>query len=283
MIFKDCLYGQIRKLHAGDGLTCLSLPNDISSIIPKQEVVTWDNTTGMNPLWDSMPEFTVATLSYGKMLETSWDMNSVWLKELTNNVKFTADEFEALVREDYTNECTLLCKRLSMWWLIDYFLNRPDVLDYDYIIVRQVDTVIQPDCNAEQILDEMATSNQKIFKSDHVPAGIPVCYDLSRGRDPQHHSSTMITSHAFILNREAVIILKDNFYQLVLNEIDHYYNLLGADNFLDGDPGGILHRICVKQTIESLSLQEIYMRPEDCRIGDKGGTVNYSNLDRSGV
>jgi hypothetical protein len=69
MSFKDCLYGQVRKLNGYPELKCTDLPNDVSTIIGKQEVITWDNTTGMNPLYDSLPTDTL--LSYGEMLATA--------------------------------------------------------------------------------------------------------------------------------------------------------------------------------------------------------------------
>lgn len=281
MSFKDCLYGQVRKLHGYPNLECTDLPNDLISLITKQEIITWDNTTGMNPLWNSLP--TVVLLSYGEMLEKSWNMDLVWLKELTNGEKYTATQFEESIKENYNNEFTLISKRLSMWWFIDCFLNRPDVLNYDHVIIRQIDTLFNPFCNVEMIKDEMTRRHQKVFSSDNIPAGVPICYDLSLDMNRRHPSSTMITSHTFILNRKAVKILKDNFYQLVLNEIDYYYKMIGPNNFLNGDPGGIMHRICIKQNVEPISLREIFLRPEWCRGGEKGGTIDFSNLDRSGA
>jgi hypothetical protein len=133
------------------------------------------------------------------------------------------------------------------------------------------------------IHDEMALRNNKVFSSNNIPAGVPVCYDLTLDMCMRHSSATMLTSHGFILNRAAVITLKDNFYQWTLDEIDYYYNMLGPYNFLNGDPGGIMHRICVKQNVESISLRDLFLRPEDCRGGEKGGGVDFSNLDRSGL
>jgi hypothetical protein len=281
MSFKDCLYGQVRKLNGYPELKCTDLPNDVSTIIGKQEVITWDNTTGMNPLYDSLPTDTL--LSYGEMLATAWDMDSIWLKQITNGDQLDPEEYEARIMEDYSNEFTLLSKRLALWWFTDCFLNREDVLDYDFVIIRQVDTLWNPHCNARMVFDEMGRSNQKVFNNYNIPEGIPVCYDLSMDMNRRHPSATMLTSHAFILNREAVKILKDNFFRFSLHEVDFYYTILGSNNFLNGDPGGIMHKICIKNDVESVSLREVFLRPEFCRGGEKGGKVDYSNLDRTGV
>lgn len=281
MNFKDCLYGQMRILRGYPDLKCTDLPNDLDSVVTRQQIITWNNNTGMNPLYNHMRDITL--MSYGEMLEKSWDMDSVWLDRITDGKKLTAAEYEAKVMEDYSNEFTLLCKRLSMWWLIGQCLNQPDVLDYDFVIVRQIDTLFNPHCNAEMLADEMARANTKVLGGKDIPAGIPVCYDLSKDMDRRHASSTMLTSHAFILNRDAVITLKDSFYQKALHEVDYYYIMLGSHNFLNGDPGGIMHRICIKQNVEPMSVREIFLRPEHCRGGDKGGKVDFSNIDRTGA
>jgi hypothetical protein len=290
MNFKDCLYGQVRKLHAFPDLSCTDLPNDLASLVPKQEIITWNNATGMNPHWDTLP--VTELLSYGDMIVESQAMGSAWINKLTHG-NFSAADFEACVRDDYKNEITLICKRLAQWWMIDRFLNRPDALNYDFVIVRQIDTLFNPIANVEMLESELKRSNEKIFFSgetsikpavcydDRYTGMIPICYDVSLDME-RHPSSTMISSHAFILNRSAVITLKDNFYQLALNEIDHYYKLLGSSNYLDGDPGGIMHRICVKQNVEPISLRAVFLRPEVCRGGEKGGKIDFANLDRVG-
>lgn len=156
-------------------------------------------------------------------------------------------------------------------------------MDYDFVIVRQIDTLFDPNVNAEMIVDEMAIANLKVFGTKDIPVGIPVCYDSSLDTDRRHTSSTMLSSHAFILNREAVSTLKDSFYQKALHEVDYYYMLLGSHNFLNGDPGGIMHRVCIKQNVELLSVRGIFLSPEVCRGREKGGTIDYSNLDRTGI
>ena len=282
MRFKDCLFGQIRKLNAYPDLRCIDLPNDLASVITKHEIITWDNATGMNPLCDALPEFTIDKMSYGEMLVKTVGME--YLNKITDGQQFHAAKFEELIREDYNNGYTRLCKLLAQWWHIHHFLKRPDLFHYDFIILRQTDTLFNPHVNAEMLVNEMEKRNQKFFSSRNIPNGVAVCYDFSFDRKQRHPSTTWVPSHGFILNPAAIHKLKDNFYQFVVNEIDYYWKLLGTtDIFLLADPGVIMPRICIKQDVEPIAIRDPLLLPEVCRGGKKGGTINFSNLDRAGV
>ena len=281
MNFKDCLFGQVRKLNAYPDSKCTDLPNDLAEVVTGQEIITWDNATGMNPLYGYLPEFTVDHMSYGEMLTKTFDME--YLNSLTDGKRLHSEKFEDLIREDYNNEFTRLCKLLGQWWHMHHFLKRPDLFLYDYIILRQIDTLFNPDVNAEMLVNEMEKRNQKFFSSRTVPAGVPVCYDFSFDMKQRHPSTTWIPSHGFILNPAAIHKLKDNFYQFAVAEIDHYWKMLGTNIFLPGDPGVIMPRICIKQNVEPISIRDPLLHPAVCRGGDKGGTVDFSNLDRTGV
>ena len=280
MRIKDCLFGQVRKLHAYPDLICTDLPNDLADVVTKQEIITWNNTTGMNPLCDYLPAI---LMSYGEMLEETFEMEETHLKALTGGRQFTADHYEVLIREDYNNEYTRLCKLLAQWWHMHHFLKRPDLFLYDFIILRQIDTLFNPDINAEMLINEMEKRNEKFFSSPNIPGGVAVCYDFSFDLKQRHPSSTWVPSHGFILNPAAIHKFKDNFYQCAVKEIDHYWKMLGTNIFLPGDPGIIMPRICVKQNVEPISIRDPLLRPEQCRGGNKGGTIDFSNLDRAGA
>lgn len=281
MNFKDCLFGQVRKLNNYPDMLCTDLPNDLRSIITKHEIITWDNATGMNPLCDDLPEFTIDKMSYGEMLVKTVDME--YLDTIPGGRPITKWLFEELIRKDYTNEYTRLCKLLGQWWHIHHFLKRPDLFLYDFIILRQIDTLFNPDVDAEMLINEMEKRNQKFFSSPNIPDGVAVCYDFSFDLKQRHPSTTWVSSHGFILNPAAIHKFKDNFYQFAVKEIDHYWKMLGNDIFLIGDPGVIMPRICIKQNVEPISIRDPLLRPEVCRGGGKGGTVDFSNLDRSGA
>ena len=69
MKIKDCFYGQVRAVtetHHGTRTTWTPPALNVT----KQCGVTWDNTTGMNPLHDQAP-VDVTYYSYGEMLATA--------------------------------------------------------------------------------------------------------------------------------------------------------------------------------------------------------------------
>ena len=69
---KDCVYGQVRATEDEDISQGVLMPHVIPDgwkpYITKQQLFTWTNHTGMNPLWDQSPIDDVTYFRYGDML-----------------------------------------------------------------------------------------------------------------------------------------------------------------------------------------------------------------------
>ena len=248
----------------------------------------------MNPYhadFDNMID--VKKLSYGDMLEHTQDMDATCLTRRTSS-RLTAEEFEAVIKEDYKHTFTAAAKLLAAWWHMDHFLNQPDVLDYDYICLRQTDSYIDFWVTAESVRQEITEKNLKVLGRENERHQIPVVYKCNwcRLSDPRRTiwpSANFIPSYAYILNRSAVKLLQGRFYQLALNELNYYDKLLYPNELLLGKPGIAMLRIAVKHNIESVSLGPLIINPEQVRRGppDANGNeqppIDYSQLDRSGT
>ena len=115
---RDCLFGQIR----GTNVT-FQIPPALSQLVVDQKVITWNNTTGMNPLWKQVPDGTIHC-SYEEMF------NQSSLPSVNKNPNFT----------DGMGNDVFMAKVLGQWWHIQTAMNLPDALDYDYTVFRQTDT-----------------------------------------------------------------------------------------------------------------------------------------------
>jgi len=288
MKIKNCFYGQVRRIWQEKNIVCTDLPNDTSSIITKQELITWNNDTGMNPYhadFDDMID--VKKMSYGEMLYETQKYNA---KFMTNRFKTvqTAAEFEELIRQDYKNVYTSTAKLLAAWWHMDHFLTQDDALDYDFICLRQTDSYIDDWVTAAGFEREIKEKNKIVLgRADH---NIPVVYNLQyMNRRTIWPSANFIPSYAYLLNRPAIKILRGKLYQLALHEMDYYDALIGERGLLLDKPGIAMLRIAVKNNIESVSLGPLILNPEQVQRGpaDENGNeqppIDYSQLDRSGT
>lgn len=286
MRIKNCFYGQVRRMWMHPGKVCTDLPNDTSDIITNQQLITWNNDTGLNPYcadFDKMKDVNVEKMSYGEMLHQTQNMRVEFISNRFEK-HFTANKFEELIREDYKNVFTSTAKLLAAWWHMEHFLQQPYILDYDYICLRQTDSYIDEWVTAEHFEREIAEKNKTVLGSEEV--NIPVVYNLQyMNRRTIWPSANFIPSYAYILNREAVKILKGNLYQLALVEMNYYDKLLGDRALLMDKPGIAMLRIAVKNNIESVSLGPLILNPEQVRRKgpNEHEAIDYSQLDRSGA
>jgi len=263
-------------------------------------MVTWDNTTGMNPYhddFDNVLNLPVTKLSYGEMLHKTCYYAAPCLTDLlTNSLKYpSADEFEKLIDDDWRNPYCGMAKVLASWWHIDHLLSHPDILDYDYICLRQTDTLFHLNIDTAGVMNELSAKNRKIFDRDNTDHKIPFLADFGLGFSPQepyYPCSTFMPSHAYILNRSAVEIIKKDFYQNALSEINHYHTLLGHWNKINfRKPGLLMHKLIIKLGIESLSLSPLIFNPKQLNrdpagasmYGRNGGYIDHSCLDKQGT
>lgn len=269
---KDCLFGQIRavddNVYRDTGIPKTAVPTTIpealSPFVTDQEVITWNNDTGMNPLWLKSPLDNTAYKSYGQMLKYSYDLS------LDHNLTFmidlipycTAEEYDVIIKEDHSSNYALLCASLGFWWHIHLFLEQD--ITYDYIALRQHDTWYYPELKEHQVA--------KIFKED---PDIPTMF-ITKINTINYPTTAFIQAFFYMFNRAAAAQLyKDDFYVLILKEVDRYYKMLAKNaQQIYGKSGVILHNVCVKNNINIIDIDqlvgEIYcwiptQRSPDCK------------------
>ena len=282
---KDCLFGQIRavddNVYRGTGIPKTALPTTIPTalepFVTEQQVITWDNTTGMNPLWHKSPIDNTAHKSYGEMLNYSYELSlDHGLTFMIDLIPYcTADEYNALIKRDHTSDYALLCASLGFWWHIHLFLTQAE--SYDYTALRQHDTWYYPELKEHHVA--------KIFDADPT---IPTMF-VTKINTINYPTTAFIQAFFYMLNREAVDQLKDDFYVLILKEVDRYYKLLNKNaQQIYGKSGVILHNVCVKNNIDIINIDqligEIYCwiptaRSPDCKDYGRSernvGSVNF--------
>ena len=285
MRIKDCMFGQVRKIGSFPKNLATDLHNDLSTIITKQEIMTWDNATGMNPLWyyfDKVPNVDVTKMSYGKMLAETYDMGIPCVTSLQDS-KLSAAHYDAFASADPKNKYSAACKRLGQWWHIHHLLNRPDALDYDFTIFRQTDTIFEFDVNRESLKVDLIEGPTILFQSNRYPADIPMIYELGFKNAMTSYSSFITWSHAFIFNRAAVKQLQSNFYELAAHEANRYFELIGENNYTMSIPAVIITLLAVKQDVEMMSVPKMIIHPTHARGQGMPDVSNYARVDRAGM
>ena len=88
-----------------------------------------------------------------------------------------------------------------------------------------------------------------------------------------------IASYFLILNREAVKILKDQFFFWGLKEIDLLYDLVGYSRFLRGNVGNVFFKVFTKANIPVINIAEYNL----CFIKDEWSPdcKDFSRLERT--
>jgi hypothetical protein len=277
---KDCLFGQIRAVDDNVFRTTdinetampTTIPPALVPHVAEQQIITWDNATGMNPLWNKLSH-NVMHESYGNMLRQSYNIaEQHGITFISDLIPYkSAAEYDEIIRTDYSSDYALLCASLGFWWHIHLFLQQRDALDYDYTALRQHDTWYYPNLRDEHIVEifEQNVTNSTMFVTKINTINFP--------------TTAFIQAFFYMFNKTAVKQLQDDFYVLILKEIQHYYDTLGKyAQQIYGKSGVILHNVCVKNDITIIDLdtliQEIYCwipvkRSPDCK--------NYSRLERN--
>ncbi len=255
---KDCFYGQVRAVtETLNGTATTVVPPALN--ITKQEAITWDNATGMNPLWDKT---TVPTqyLSYGEMLQTATRWNSSYA--LAHLEQYQSEEFyHKSIKDDYKNDYSMLCHTLAPLWMLHHTLAQPNVLDYDYIVARQFDTWFN------YPLHPLTQERIKFILSDDVgdythrvspnkDQNIPIIYAGNLKNTVKFPIVGNIASYFLILNKEAVEILRHDFFRLALEEMDLLYDQVGYSKFLRGNVGNVFCKIFIKNNIHVIDIEE---------------------------
>jgi hypothetical protein len=260
---KDCLFGQIRLPQVAYNMSDM-----VSAFITKRQVVTWDNSTGMNPLWQDVPEGSIH-LSYEAML-----LESTLTPEGQSNFEL----------DDWSSRDAYIAKALGQWYHIAHLMNLPDALDYDYTIFRQTDTVLArmlPVYFESSLVPSVNRLTSVVYGSGKIKpvTNIPVIIAGSKPFYPAYPALIQIPSHLWIINREGIKRLRHVFYQDMENEIDRYQRTIGFNTQqVVGQPGNLLARVAIKNDLEIVGtdLDPIiqFYRPPDAS--------DYSSIERIG-
>lgn len=219
MKIKDCIFGQIRDLKAEmTGISPLQINDELKSII-ETKIITWDNSTGMNPKYNKYK--TEKQLSYGRML-FGLHLRGLQFTEKLRRFE-TVEEYEIKIANNYFESGAQFSNLLGQWWHVHHFLQSADASEYDFHIFRQCDTYYVPWLDRDILEFTLIDNVPTVTGVDQKH--IPVMYVLASSIPPdQQYNPVFVPSFAFALNNAAVKLCKDTFYSNVLSYIDTVYS-----------------------------------------------------------
>ena len=264
---KDCFFGQIRAAtETFNGKPTTWTPTAMG--VTKQWAQSWNNTTGMNPLWDKSPVET-EYYSYGNMLAWASRRNHRFINDYIDPHK-DGNYYDQKIKADYAGHEARLCFLLAIPFGIHTILAQPDVLDYDFIVARQFDTWYDPlhgKINEQieymlreypKLLSHATTDIHNIpiaFAESHKNLNNPKEYDefpvIGASRAPYH-----------IFNRAAVERLTSLFLPMMLQEFENVHQVLGTDQqsqIMSAQPGYIIHRALTKCDVHVMDMEKFHI------------------------
>lgn len=291
MRIKDCIYGQVRATEDEDLSQGVLMPHVIPEgwkpHIIEQQLFTWTNHTGMNPLWNDSPVRDITYFRYGKMLSDCQDMKENCMGLGAYRTPQEWDEIIASVGPDFTNvELALKIKILAQWYLVHQFLNTPDALSYDYLILRQHDTSFK-------IKDDPHTFGHEFNKVKKF------FFHTSKRRNEEYSSHIMVrhlfeneTIHDrsllngmggnyFMFDHQAVAKLKENFFEQIVNQAEFYCRTLISDcQQAARVPGTLLLDVAIKNDIHLVNMGEKFFWKPPRRIQKRFKDHSCMNKNR---
>ena len=142
---KDCLFGQIRAVDDNVFRTTdinetampTTIPPALVPHVAEQQIITWDNATGMNPLWNKLSH-NVMHESYGNMLRQSYNIaEQHGITFISDLIPYkSAAEYDEIIRTDYSSDYALLCASLGFWWHIHLFLQQKAMSIFMLLMAR---------------------------------------------------------------------------------------------------------------------------------------------------
>ena len=281
MRIKDCIYGQVRSTEDEDlsqgVLMPHVVPNAWTDHIIQQQLFTWTNHTGMNPLWADSPVEDVTYFRYGEMLsEVDGSRTPVeW------------DEFVAAQGPDFTNvDIALKIKILAQWYLIHQFLNTPDALSYDYLILRQHDTSFKIKEDPHTFGHEFNKVKTFFFHTSKREAPGYSSHIMVKHlyeNDTIHDRSLInaIGGNFFMFDKQAVAILRSNFFQQIAKQADFYTNTLIPDcRQAARVPGTLLMDVAIKNDIHLVNMGEKFFWKPPRRLQERFKDHSCMNKNR---
>lgn len=260
---KDCFFGQVRAVtETHHGKLNTWTPEALG--VRDQFGVTWNNATGMNPLYDKAT-VPVIHQSYGEMIAIAAAGNYSFVNNFIEPNQDAAF-YDQKIKEDYSSHYARLAQVLATFWGIDQILAHTDVSKYDVITARQFDTFWKADGS------DINGKIQHIFKDHsrtistetrHI-SRIPIVYAVGQERqqgDVQFNEFPVIGAMrctSFFLNQAAAKILQGQFYQLALEEMEIVYKQIATDlqaRLTSWELGYNIHRMLVKKDIHMIDVQ----------------------------
>ena len=262
--FKDCMFGQVRSPNTRHPLYDHEV---YSSTIPEtfniqmQQAITWDNATGMNPLYNESPFSLTQYESYGAMIQRGLSLpNNQYFIDYTSP-NLSVSEYNQKIAEDHTNNYAMLSYAAGQWYLIDKILMWSDNLDYDYLIVRQFDTVLRQNYYLEDFERNFITFQKNLIGNaalDSYPLIWVQRQNSGNNPDIIHDFPYIgaIHSSVYVFNRPAIKQLRGRLFERVIEEINYLYKAHGKySKFFIGHPGALMSMIAMKENIHQVVME----------------------------
>ncbi len=292
---KDCFYGQVRavndNLFADHNITgeyySHSLPDTLKPFVTKQQAMTWDNVTGMNPMWDKSPIEDTKYFRYGDMLKEAHQRSTLLGLSFVPSIieDMRPHSYEIRLKADHNSPISMLCLALGWWWHIDKLLREPDALDYDYTAFRQFDTWYWPMMDKERVYKLFEYSRRQVllaqeYEETNIPYhDIPVIWGCG-AKHAGFPLASWINSYFLMFNRATVELFREDFFDRILQEIEIHFMRGGPySKFILRKPGCLIHNIAIKNDVPVLDIiDDTY-----CWIphGRDVATLDWAHTERS--
>lgn len=259
---KDCFFGQVRAVtETFNGTPNTWTPEVLN--VSRQCGVTWDNTTGMNPLYDKA-NIDLNYYSYGEVLSMVASKEYSFVNDFIEPMQ-TPEFYDNKIKENYENHYARLAFLFATPWGIDQLLAQEGNDEFDFIVVRQFDTFWRS-ANPEitdrirYIFDE---GSQLLSERTDKIHNIPIAYALAKNLEdyPSEYVKFPVIgcmhSSVIIFNRAAMNILRQKYFNLALAELEIMYKQTNTDlqsRIHNWEPGYNIHRILTKCNIHIIDI-----------------------------
>ena len=231
---KDCFYGQVRAVtETHNGQLNTWTPDALN--ITKQSGVTWDNNTGMNPLYDQAT-VPVIHYSYGEVLKIAADKGFTFITDFIEPNR-TAEFYDDRIKEDFNSHYARLALAFAPFWGMEAILIQPDNNLFDFIVTRQFDTFWKsnnPRIN-ENIERLLGADTQQLSAHTKRIHQIPFVYMCAKNfaSNPKEYEEFPVfgasLSSFVIFNNVAMKRMRGIFFQKFLEEIEIMYRQIEHD------------------------------------------------------
>jgi len=257
----DCFFGQVRAVKE----TWKGMPNTWTPAVldlPTSRGVTWDNATGMNPLFDQAT-VPVEYYSYGKVISIASALDYDFVNDFIEPGHL-GKYYDTMIARDYKSHYARLAQNLATLAGMHYALSQNDARDFDFVVTRQFDTWWKPNTpDFNERIHHILHESAKIFTGSGREQNIPIAYTISINlhENPKEYVEFPVVgatrSLAMIFNKAAVEVLYDEFLYAALDELEIMYKQADTDlqsNLQSWQIGYNIHRILTKFNIHTIDI-----------------------------